>query len=510
MARFSTLLISAAVVAACIVGGAARSQTIPQLPAATSGNASDLLACYQTNITRKCTALQETSGAASSHDVRLYGAVCDGVTDDSSAINSAITSAAAAGTPTTVVIPRGLNCAISNTVTLKSDVIILDLGTITWTGGLTGPMFMTSTSAPTNRTGVIGSVTARGKIAPGTTLTGDIFNISGGWSDRFEHLEIEGGTTSVTVFDLNDQQSSTPKNNLAFSNFEDITGPPTATVGGSGSYGTIIRLAGLSTGGGTYVTLNHFSNFRFNDVNAYGVNIVGYADTNEFYDLYFMMVATNSVGLYLNSGAPSSSNDIDQESFYSLIVDCPALGGVSSRSAVVVGESNANVIHGLIANSPSCENGAVNNSSNYDLTWDELNNATGLTTVHIGSNSRLAVGSVISDGAPLVSVGSCTGLGTGSCAKYFNPTDSGGVIQLSPTGSPSSSGVVEMAFTQGQTTARVCHFTALNGTGTWTAGMNFSYSGVDATHINVNWTNGGSTSLSAGSVYDIAYQCQYY
>lgn len=110
----------------------------------------------------------------------------------------------------------------------------------------------------------------------------------------------------------------------------------------------------------------------------------------------------------------------------------------------------------------------------------------------------------------LPSVTGCTGLGTGSCSIFSGSGDSSGVIQLSPTGSPSSSGIVGLVFNANNrgfvTTLAACTASIANGTGTWNAGafpIQFTDSSTGATLI---WNN-NAVNLTAGQTYFINYHC---
>jgi len=61
------------------------------------------------------------------HDVRSYGAVCDGTTDDATAIQAAIDAAEAAGGGI-VHIPSGKTCAIDSTLTVDGNSVCIESG----------------------------------------------------------------------------------------------------------------------------------------------------------------------------------------------------------------------------------------------------------------------------------------------------------------------------------------------------------------------------------------------
>jgi hypothetical protein len=427
-------------------------------------------------------------------DVREWGAKCDGSTSDQTAINAAETAASTI-VGVSPLIPAGVNCAISSAVVLLSDAAITDRGEITYTGAAAGPMFKTSSSAPTNRTGIVGDTVSRGKINPGTTLTGDIFQINGGLAGRIDHLEIEGGNAAVTVFDFsNTFTTTTPAKNTSLWEVDDIT-TLSATTGGSGSFGTVVKLSGQSGGPGNYVTLNEFKNLHFGDVTVMGVNFVGYADTNTFINDFFSLVGTGVIGVDLNTGVPAAPNDITQETFYQLTIDCIAAG--SSRYGVVVGDSSADRIYGLIQNSPTCENGEVSNPSGYNLVYDDVSFATGATTF-VNGNVRYDSGAMFNPSA-------CTGAGSAPVCTLLAGNDIDGVIQIASSsgGGQTATGSVTLHFGVASAGGHACVFTPVanfNGRAVFTA------AGVDSTHTVANWDNNAVTT-SASTNYDFAFHC---
>ena len=105
------------------------------------------------------------------------------------------------------------------------------------------------------------------------------------------------------------------------------------------------------------------------------------------------------------------------------------------------------------------------------------------------------------------SIGSCTGLGTGTCSLFSSSTDSTPIIELQPAGSPSATGGATLTFNPANlgfvTTLGNCIATAADGTGSWSS-PNFKF--LDsATSPALTWTNGSA--LTAGLTYFINLHC---
>jgi hypothetical protein len=105
-------------------------KTIPQLTDATTVNAADELIIQQGGITKRATGAELAKGLNAINgtvNVKDFGAVGDGVADDTAAIQAAIDSATASSGACSVFLPAG-NYRITASVILKSDLSIHGAG----------------------------------------------------------------------------------------------------------------------------------------------------------------------------------------------------------------------------------------------------------------------------------------------------------------------------------------------------------------------------------------------
>lgn len=291
-------------------------------------------------------------------DIRAYGAIADGVTDASTAIQDAIDSLATNGgtsTGGTVLIPPG-PFAISSTVVLRSNVLVhLSPGTeIRWIGALDGTMFTTDTAAPTLRTGVIGD---RGsKIRP-MTKAALVFDLHSVQFSQFGNFEVTNGLATTTVFQLLTDATSTTggykgKKNTAFNTFLPIVV--------SGNVGTVIEINGESSS--APVTLNTFGSMDAPDVKVAGIRIVQWADNNEFLgQTRFSLTQSDAVGIIFNDSAtPASEVGIYSNTFTSVAIDTFA-GSFTGRKGLVFNHSKRTTIYNFHQN-PEAEGGSIVNN----------------------------------------------------------------------------------------------------------------------------------------------------
>jgi hypothetical protein len=108
-----------------------------------------------------------------------------------------------------------------------------------------------------------------------------------------------------------------------------------------------------------------------------------------------------------------------------------------------------------------------------------------------------------------VSVGGCTGLGSGACSLATGSSIGAGKIILSPAGSPSGAGAATLTFSFAlNVDDTVCQFNPQNGTAAWTTPPTTQAQASSTTTHQVRWENGaGPTNLTPGSTYWIEYTC---
>jgi hypothetical protein len=122
-----------------------------------------------------------------------------------------------------------------------------------------------------------------------------------------------------------------------------------------------------------------------------------------------------------------------------------------------------------------------------------------------GIHTDISGGSRTLYGATTLSL--CTGLGAGTCSLLNNTrsTPWKGTVQLSPSGSPGSSGVARLGWPLTLTNHHGCVAVLANGSGRWPANSFVTTASVSSTQSNLQWTAGSA--LTAGTTYDIVFNC---
>jgi hypothetical protein len=127
-----------------------------------------------------------------------------------------------------------------------------------------------------------------------------------------------------------------------------------------------------------------------------------------------------------------------------------------------------------------------------------------------------AIGQVASGGryrpSPVISTPTSTGLGTGSAAFAASYTSGshGGVITLSPTGSPSATGTIGLNWAEDQisssSTFAPCTVALIAGTSQWPTTSILQINVLSLASLSINWATGGAA-LTAGQTYNVSYTC---
>jgi len=240
-------------------------------------------------------------------DVKGYGAVGDGVTDDAAAINAAITAAAVDGG--TVYFATG-NYKHNSAITLASNVTLMGYGaTLTWGGG-SSAQITTPTTGVLIKPGVIGLKIDGGASA--TTLL-ELFSV---YSGTFRDLYFDSNLATNIVMDLrcNTSGSTNADGNrcFVFSEFSNISS--------SGVCGTFLRLKGES--GSAVVTACTFNNINALTVAVRGIDFTQWCDSNYFGGITgIFLTAINAVGVEYNTGSPTSNVGVYANNFAHLYVN---------------------------------------------------------------------------------------------------------------------------------------------------------------------------------------------
>lgn len=102
-----------------------------------------------------------------------------------------------------------------------------------------------------------------------------------------------------------------------------------------------------------------------------------------------------------------------------------------------------------------------------------------------------------------ISLGTATGLGTGTAVVNPGSDTHSGAIVLQPAGTPAAAGAVLITFPISVQGTMFC--VAAAGGGPWTAPISFQVSPTGGANGQLNWYAGAQ--LTAGQVYAISYFC---
>lgn len=243
-----------------------------------------------------------------------FGALGDGSTDDSLAINSAIAAAAALG-GASVVFGPGKNYRHTSTIVLSSGVVLHLYGsTLTW-GGTGAPQISTSTTGYTINAGIVGGVIDGG---------GNATKLVELWSPyhcAFRDVTLKSNSATNVALDIlvNTSGATNPdgNRNAVFNEFSNLLQ--------EGSCGTAVRLMGQGPVNGpalAVVTLNTFVNFNGRGACVRGIDFAAWADSNFFAGITRVsLIANNAVGVVWNSGTPAGNVGVYSNNFNHLAVD---------------------------------------------------------------------------------------------------------------------------------------------------------------------------------------------
>lgn len=287
-----------------------------------------------------------------------FNARGDGSTDDTAAIQGAITAAALTGGY--VAFPPGTYMVSS--LTLVSYVKLVNLGGATIrkiTGGAT-TMFASATTGVLYEAGLIGL-----DIDATDALT--VLDLNSPYDCALRDLRIAGTATTSVVLDIgvNTAGDTNPdgNRNAVFNDFQNLLQ--------DGTCGTFIKLEGVGVGAVpiAVVTLNTFSQLNARDCRVRGIDFAQWCDSNHFNGITRLQInAVNAVGVEHNTAAPTANRGVYANNFDSLAID--TFGVYAGRVAVKMNLTKNNKI-GMMENDPIAEGGdfvadAVNTLS-YDV-----------------------------------------------------------------------------------------------------------------------------------------------
>jgi len=278
-----------------------------------------------------------------------YGAVGDGVTDDTAALQAAVAQIAISGGTLVVDAP----VAVSTTLVLKDNVDVRfgPSGKIVWIGSRSG------IAVQTDPADVVKSVRWEGlTIDTGASFTGTALAIHSAhniWADAIT-LITTGTTSKALTFaaDSTGGDSALTKRNITQCWFGAIVQ--------QGTCGTAIEFSGVSSGYDStpqVVTLNTFASVFVENAYAYGINFKNWTDNNTFSGYTRLsIVGNNSIGVQIGGTSDTTNLGVYSNTFVQLAVD--AFGTYTGRQGVVPSRSKLTKIVTLYAN-PEPEGGVL-------------------------------------------------------------------------------------------------------------------------------------------------------
>jgi hypothetical protein len=281
-------------------------------------------------------------------NVKDFGAVGDGVTDDTAAIQAAVDFVASAGG--IVWFPSG-TFLHGTTITLKSNVTLFGYGAVLkWSGG-SAVQTTTASSGVTENIGVHGLTFDGGANASGCLALRSVYFGS------FTDLSFVSSNASNVILLLTVNTSGSVNNdgnrNTAFLNFVNLLQ--------DGTCGTFIRMIGDATAP-TVVTLCSFSSVNSRGASVCGIDFASWCDSNYFSGVTRLsLVANNSVGVEWNTASPTTNVGVYANNFDHLAVD--TFGALTGRVGIRMNWTKINTVNYFFQDPPA-EGGAYVFSAN--------------------------------------------------------------------------------------------------------------------------------------------------
>ncbi len=268
------------------------------------------------------------------YNVKAYGAVGNGVTDDTTAIQTAI---AALPTDGTVFFPPG-TYGISGTLVLGTSQHMAGPATLKWIGaapgGLTDMLTVGNSLASSERQSV-DQLTFDG--ANNANLVGlHVLNCHDGRFARLTFQNFNGSADTALVLEGNLSGVNTAENH-----FDHVTMPL------SGSAGTVVHGITLTGTGTSFVTNNYFFGttiFLSTAASAIGIRNMQYCDSNVFVSTYINNQSSNGIGVTFNEGSSPTTNE---NGVYSIHFVHLAMDSVTGGTGLLFNKTSANVINGF-------------------------------------------------------------------------------------------------------------------------------------------------------------------
>lgn len=287
-----------------------------------------------------------------------FGAVGNGVADDTAAIQAAINAVQTAGGG--VVFFPAATYKVTSTITLQSTVFLSGYGaTISWAGGASS-VISTTTSGVTLTAGM------EGLTVNGSTTATTILALYSTYHCFFRDLTLTSNSTTNICIDLRVSTTGATNadgnRNNVFNQFDNILQ--------EGTCGTALRMKGDSTAP-TVVTLNTFVNFNSRGGAAVrGIDFADWCDSNYFAGitrLNLPSTAAGAVGVEWNTTSPTANTGVYANNFDHLAVD--TFGAGTGRVGIKMNLTKFNKI-GFYFNEPVAEGGDIVISSfcyGYDI-----------------------------------------------------------------------------------------------------------------------------------------------
>lgn len=264
---------------------------------------------------------------------------------------------------------------------------------------------------------------------------------------------------------------------------------------------------------------------------------VTYANSGGFYFnnsiSQFATLNVNSSGIGIKFGGGGGQNSIGRVFLNTIGGDCIVVGAPGVPGGInEIGIINTN-IGNISTTNRNCGNnagagGGTGHAVNYldttigsiiDIHQGHLQNIATTPYINVPSpvNTQFVppsehITSDLVDKSSLygpVSV-SCTGLGSGSCALAVNANSSpfSGQVILSPSGSPASSGNIDITFPYGPPNAGNCRPSYQDGVSFWaTTSVVPIMNGISATVHRIRYNNGAALSTGANA-YRVNFDCK--
>lgn len=257
-------------------------------------------------------AATEAQLSLSVFNVKDYGAVGDGSTNDTTAVQAAITAAAVSGG--IVWFPQG-TYSVASSLTLQSGVELL--------GASQEASVIKSSADPVVKqvaaTQLYGAAIRKiGFLANGNT-TADVIQLFSYQSCSFEDLDYLGFTagtilavTGATVSSYTETASYLQTSNILFNSYRDWFCDGCAYgIQIKGHYGTTPTASPANSANVPDLvhTADRFENLFFTNVTIKGIDLIGATDTNYFEQITLVMSGNNSIGIDIASDAVYTGNN---------------------------------------------------------------------------------------------------------------------------------------------------------------------------------------------------------